>query len=191
MAAMRLLEQASASVKLYWLSRTASKARVTLENIGNRRGWEQVYRGPATQFDSLGTIFREQCNRSGIRESHSNELHLLLLSSNFIGGSKVLHTAIKEQLMATVSYAFFSYTGNNGDLVPGAKHFWSVWGGSIDYGDAIAITAHPVSRPGRALAVEDLQIVSDGGTPIVSFAVKNVGSVSVPGYGFGITWVDQ
>ena len=95
--------------------------------------------------------------------------------------------------MATVSYAFFSSViiGTTNDLHSGGVHNWSMWGGDFNYGDAIMVTAHPIGRPGVALAVEQVRI-HRGITPTtLSFAVKNVGTETVIGYGLGFAWVDQ
>jgi hypothetical protein len=93
--------------------------------------------------------------------------------------------------MATVSYAFFSWLGSpSTDLHPGQTHQWELSGGNFNYGDAIMVTAHPVARQGRALAVENTKTLNNG-QAIFSFVVKNVGSVTVPGYGMGFAWVDQ
>ncbi|HSK73257.1 MAG TPA: hypothetical protein VK892_16275 [Pyrinomonadaceae bacterium] len=97
--------------------------------------------------------------------------------------------------MATVSYAFFSWTavGASNDLLPGQEHQWSMWGGDFNYGDAIMVTAHPVTRQGinRALAVEKVKISNAVLNTTLSFVVKNVGTERVPGYGLGFDWVDR
>jgi hypothetical protein len=68
-----------------------------------------------------------------------------------------------------------------------------MWGGDFDYGDAIMVTAHPAGRRrGRALAVEEVKILSDPTTPTkLSFVVRNVGTETVVGYGLGFAWVDK
>lgn len=97
--------------------------------------------------------------------------------------------------MATVSYAFFSWgsVGFANDLLPGQTHQWSMWGGDFNYGDAIMVTAHPVTRQGiiRALAVENVKISNAVLQTTLSFTVKNVGTESVIGYGLGFAWVDR
>jgi hypothetical protein len=97
--------------------------------------------------------------------------------------------------MANVSYAFFSWTavGSPNDLLPGQSHQWSMWGGDFDYGDAIMVSAHPVSRGGgnRALAVENVKIGDSILRTTLSFTVKNVGTDRVLGYGLGFGWVDK
>lgn len=66
-----------------------------------------------------------------------------------------------------------------------------MWGGDFDYGDAITVTAHPIGRPGVALAVEQMRIDRSILPSTLSFAVKNVGSATVVGYGLGFAWVDK
>lgn len=93
--------------------------------------------------------------------------------------------------MATISYAFFaSVTGPSYDLYPGDAQYWEMWGGSFDYGDAITVSAHPISGPGRALAVENIRVMNPGSS-VLGFWVRNVGSRVITGYGLGFAWIDH
>jgi len=94
--------------------------------------------------------------------------------------------------MPNVSYFFGSWTaGEDGYLYPGQSHYWLMWG--FSYGDAVSVSAHPVAGPAgeRFLAVEDIKIEGDPGGRRLYFTVKNVGSISIPGYGMGFSWISQ
>jgi len=61
------------------------------------------------------------------------------------------------------------------------------------YGDAMSVTAHPVTgdpnAPHRVLKVEDVRI---DGTPTgrtLRFRVRNEGTSGTPGYGVGISFI--
>ena len=92
--------------------------------------------------------------------------------------------------MATVVHALFSWVGADGsDFAPGAVHGW--WMVGYSYGDALSVTAHPVTgNPEdlhRVLEVTDVVVDGDpSGGLTLRFAVTNVGTTSIPAYGVGI-----
>lgn len=94
--------------------------------------------------------------------------------------------------MATVNRAFFSWVGAGGSyFAPGSVHNW--WMTGFAYGDAMSVTAHPVTgdpnAPHRVLKVEDVRI---DGTPTgrtLRFRVRNEGTSGTPGYGVGISFI--
>jgi hypothetical protein len=98
--------------------------------------------------------------------------------------------------MATVNRAFFAWTssGPGGDFASGAAHGW--WMTGFKYGDALSVTAHPVTgnpnAPHRVLTVENVRIdgTPSGGRTLL-FTVRNVGAFSMPGYGVGISWISS
>ena len=93
--------------------------------------------------------------------------------------------------MATVNRAFFSWSGAGG-LPPGGSHGW--WMVGFKYGDALSVTAHPVTgnpnAPHRVLTVENIRVdgTPNGGRTLL-FTVRNVGGFSIPGYGVGISYI--
>lgn len=94
--------------------------------------------------------------------------------------------------MATVNRAFFSWVGAGGSYFwPGSVHDW--WMTGFSYGDAMSVTAHPVTgdpnAAHRVLQVEDVRI---DGTPTgrtLRFRVRNLGTSATPGYGVGIAYI--
>ncbi len=96
--------------------------------------------------------------------------------------------------MATVNYAFFSWTGSPGnDLNPGAAHGW--WMTGFKYGDAMSVTAHPVvgnpNALARVLTVENVRIHGAPGGRTLLFTVRNTGNFVIPGYGVGISYISS
>jgi len=93
--------------------------------------------------------------------------------------------------MATVNRAFFSWSGP-GNFPPGGSHGW--WMTGFKYGDALSVTAHPVTgnpnAPHRVLTVENVRIdgTPNGGLTLL-FTVRNTGGSSMPGYGVGISFI--
>jgi hypothetical protein len=94
--------------------------------------------------------------------------------------------------MATVNRAFVSWTATGAYFAPGATHSWWVTSG-FKYGDAMSVTAHPVTGDPaalhRVLAVESVRIDGDPGGRTLRFTVHNVGSYEIPGYGIGISYI--
>jgi hypothetical protein len=97
--------------------------------------------------------------------------------------------------MATVNRGFLSWIGSGGTYFPpGAVHNW--WMIGFGYGDALSVTAHPVTGdprdPHRILAVDNLRIdgTPTGGRTLL-FRVTNVGATPIPGYGVGIAWISS
>ncbi len=92
--------------------------------------------------------------------------------------------------MATVHRTFLSWTGPS-SLNPGESHGW--WMTGFSYGDAMSVTAHPVtgnpSATKRELAVENIRIEGRPSGLTLLFTVRNVGSHSIPGYGVGISYI--
>jgi len=91
--------------------------------------------------------------------------------------------------MANTYYWFTSWTSTEGsDMSPGDVHGW--WANPFAYGDAITVTAHPVTGnpedPHRVLTVENVRIdgTPDGGRTLL-FSVRNAGTTFIPGYGLG------
>ena len=94
--------------------------------------------------------------------------------------------------MANVTYFFAYWVGAEGnDLYPGQSHRWIMWG--FNYGDALSVSAHPVAGPAgdRYLTVQDIQVEADESGRRFYFTVKNVGSVSIPGYGMGFSQISN
>jgi hypothetical protein len=95
--------------------------------------------------------------------------------------------------LATVTYWFgwWVSAGVGDDLGPGETHNWIMWG--FNYGDALSLSAHPVTGPPeeRVLAVENVRIEGDAGGRRLYYTVRNVGMSSVPGYGIGYAMVSQ
>jgi hypothetical protein len=96
--------------------------------------------------------------------------------------------------MANVNRAFFSWTAGTGGAYfpPGGVHSW--WMVGYKYGDALSVTAHPVTgNPAdlhRVLTVTDIRVDGDpNGGLTLRFQVRNVGATAIPGYGVGIGWI--
>jgi hypothetical protein len=92
--------------------------------------------------------------------------------------------------VATVNRMFLSWSGP-GSLPPGGSQGW--WMVGFKYGDSLSVTAHPVTgNPTalhRVLAVDNIRV---DGTPnglTLRFTVRNVGSLSIPAYGIGISYI--
>jgi hypothetical protein len=93
--------------------------------------------------------------------------------------------------MATVNHFSFGWVGSPAtDLFPREVHTYEL-GGSFKLGDAIVATALPVFRPGRALAVERVKMICVSDLIKLSIDIRNVGTIPVPGYRVGVTWVRQ
>ncbi|HJZ94044.1 MAG TPA: hypothetical protein VKE40_24430 [Gemmataceae bacterium] len=97
--------------------------------------------------------------------------------------------------MANTYYWSTSWVSTEGgDMAPGDEHYW--WANPFDYGDAISVTAYPVTgNPEdlhRQLEVKDVRIdrVPDGGTTLL-WTVKNVGTTYIPGYAVGSSVTNQ
>jgi hypothetical protein len=92
--------------------------------------------------------------------------------------------------MATVNRAFLSWSGP-GSLPPGGSHGW--WMVGFKYGDALSVTAHPVTGDPhalhRVLTVENIRIDGAPSGLTLLFTVRNVGAYSIPGYGVGISFI--
>lgn len=96
--------------------------------------------------------------------------------------------------MASQYYWSTSWVSNEGaDMAPGDAHYW--WANPFTYGDAITVTAHPVTGdPADAHRTLEVQDVRIDGTPdgllTLLFTVKNVGSGFIPGYAVGSSVVN-
>jgi len=95
--------------------------------------------------------------------------------------------------MANLMRWFGSWVSAEGhDLQPGQAHHWIMWG--FNYGDVLAVTAHPVSRQGgpqRILFVENVRIERLNGDNKLAFSVRNGGTDGIPGYGMGFSIISQ
>jgi hypothetical protein len=93
--------------------------------------------------------------------------------------------------MANVSRVFGSWVGP--DFAPDERHYWSAWG--FGYGDAVSVSAHPVTGAPvgeRILIVEDVRMEGDpSGDRRCYFTVRNAGASHMPGYGVGVAWVSD
>ena len=93
--------------------------------------------------------------------------------------------------MPNVNYFFASWSTTGNDFYPGQSHSWMMWG--FGYGDVVSVTAHPVAGPAgdRFLVVEDVKIEGDSTGRRLYFTVRNVGNISMPGYGMGFSWITR
>jgi hypothetical protein len=96
--------------------------------------------------------------------------------------------------MATVKRIFGSWTSPGAYFPPGGVHWWTARG--FNYGDPVFAAAHPVvgdpSALYRQLQVEQGQVIGKpNGDWYFQFAVRNVGSTSIPGYGVGVGWIEK
>jgi hypothetical protein len=97
--------------------------------------------------------------------------------------------------MANTYYWSTSWTSTEGnDMAPGDTHWW--WANPFTYGDAITLTAHPVTGnpadPHRVLTVENVRI---DGTPAggrtLLFVVRNAGTTFIPAYAVGSSVINS
>lgn len=94
--------------------------------------------------------------------------------------------------MATTNYWFgYWVSAEGGDLNPGQAHSWIFWG--FGYGDAVAVSAHPVTNnvDERILQVENVRVEAGSGGRRLFFTVRNAGVNSIPGYGMGFSMISQ
>jgi hypothetical protein len=96
--------------------------------------------------------------------------------------------------VATVNRAFYSWFGSGGTYFPpGGQHNW--WMVGFRYGDALSVTAHPVTGdprdPHRVLLVDNVRIDGSPTGLTLRFRVTNVGATRMPAYGVGIGWISS
>lgn len=93
--------------------------------------------------------------------------------------------------MANVRYWQGSWvdSGETG-LVPGAEHYWTMWG--FSYGEVVGVTVAPLnsSAGDQQLMVKDVQSEADpAGGRRLFFTVRNTGSVRAIGYGMNFSFI--